>query len=73
MPNGVAILTGQTGPGATVTALQLNDVHSMNFDFEKLMLKVNYGTPSKTFELSLTGVTTVSDSITSGVHTVTVS
>jgi len=72
MPNGVAILTGQTGPGATVTALQLSNVSEMNFDFRHSILKVVHGVPDKTFELSLTGVTGVVDSIASGVHTVTV-
>jgi len=73
MPSGVSTLTGNTGPGATVTALRLSDVSNINFNFRGSMIHVTYGQPDKTFDLSWTGITTVTFSISSGVPTVTIS
>lgn len=73
MPSGTAVLTGNTGPGGTVTALNLGDVSSINFDFRHSMVSVVYGDPDKTFHLAWTGVTAVTFSIAGSVTTVTVS
>ena len=68
----VAILTGNTGPGATVTALNLSNVSSIDFDFRGSMIRVVHGTPDKVFDLAWTDVTGVVFSIVSGVATVTI-
>lgn len=73
MLSGAAVLTGNTGPGGTVTALNLGDVSSINFDFRNTMISVVYGNPDKTFHLSYTGVTAVSFVIAGNLTTVTVS
>lgn len=72
MASATAVLTGNTGPGGTVTALTLDDVKDIDFDFEHNMISVTY-TNGKIFKLSWTGVTTVTFSISGGNATVTVS
>lgn len=69
----LATVTGHTGPGGSVTALVLNPVHSIEFNFEDNMVYVEYGTPSKRFPMSYQGVGTVTFSISGGVTTITVS
>jgi hypothetical protein len=68
-----ATLTGNTGPGGTVTGLLLGDVSSIKFDFRAGMISVIYGDVDKEFNLSYTGVTTVTFSISGVSTTVTVS
>lgn len=67
--------TGKTGPGDTVTGLVLNRATNMNFDWEGMMLSVQYdnGNGPKTFHGSLTGVTTVTTSFSGSNVSVTVS
>lgn len=54
-----ATVTGYTGPGALVTALVLNDVHSINYDFEKNMVYITYGKPYQTFKLAYNETVTI--------------
>jgi hypothetical protein len=68
----VAILTGQTGPGATVTALRLEGVSNIQFDFANSGIFVTYGNQNKIFKLAWTGVTGTTFSISGGVATITV-
>lgn len=70
--NNKAILTGKTGPGATVTAMTLTDVKGVEFDFEHSMINVKHGSPERTFHLAWTGVTGVTFAVVDGVATVTV-
>lgn len=57
--NNTATITGATGPGATVTALPFENVHSINFDFEANTVELVYGEPYKTFRISYDGAQTV--------------
>lgn len=54
-----ATVTGYTGPGATVTGLVLNNVHSIKFDFDKTMIRIEHGEPSNLFNLQYAPTTTV--------------
>lgn len=65
-----AIVTGNTGPGATVTELELKPLESIVFDLDKSMVNINYA--GKTFNLAYTGVATVEFSISGGDTTVTI-
>ena len=73
MLSGRAVLTGDTGPGGTVTALALENMTDFEFDLRANMLYVMYGSPTKRFPMSLDGVTTITCVISAGVMTLTVS
>lgn len=68
-----AVMTGNTGPGATVTALALENVTDFEFDIVDNMIYVTYGAPAQRFAMSYQGVATVTVSISGGVTTFTVS
>ena len=74
MASGTATVTGQTGPGATVTSLVLNQVRNILFDFENNMVHIYHlNEAGKTFKLSYQGIATVTFSISGSVTTVTIS
>lgn len=72
MANATATVTGNTGPGGTVTALVLSNVESIEFDFQHSMINFLYNS-GKTFKLAWTSIATVTFSISGGNATVTIS
>ena len=69
-----ATVTGVTGAGQSVTAAPLTEISRVEFLFEDNVVRFTYGSnPSKTMEISLNGVTTVTDTISGGNHTIVVS
>lgn len=72
MASATAVLTGNTGPGGTVTALTLEDVTSIDFQFKHNMISLTYN-EGKIFKLSWTSIATVTFSISGGNATVTIS
>jgi hypothetical protein len=74
MPNSVTI-TGNLGPGNTVTALVFSDVTSVNFDFVARTVAITdkaTGTP-KTVYFEYANIATVTFSISGANTTVTIS
>lgn len=69
-------ITGKLGPGITTTALVLNNVRSITFDYDENTLTVSYvdasGAP-KIQSWDLYGIATVTYSITSHIATVVAS
>lgn len=65
-------VTGKSGPGLTVTAIPVLNVHNIQFDLNaQVLLLFQNGTPSpKQFDLNAT--TTVTCTISGGVYTVAV-
>lgn len=72
MPDKVTI-TGRMGPGNTVTSLVLDDVEYLLFNLAAKILEVQYGEPEKTQQFDINSTTTITDSISGGVHTWVVS
>lgn len=73
MLSGRAVVTGDTGPGASVTSLALERVSKYEFDLEHNMVYIFYGSPTKRFPMSLEGVTTITSVISNGINTLTIS
>lgn len=67
-----ATVTGKTGPAVQATALVLNAISSINLDLDRKVMSIFTGN-TMTQELDLSGVTTVTVSISSGNYTVAVS
>lgn len=74
MPN-QATVSVPTGAGVTTNLLTLSNVDSVNTDFVKSVLTVNYkvGDKPRISEFDIAGATTITHTISNGVHTVTVS
>lgn len=66
----VAIVTADFGPDRQATAMRIENVKSINFDFEKGMVTIPNGI--HVAEFAYTGVATVTFSISNGVTTVTI-
>lgn len=64
-------VTAKTMGAVQITAKVIKDITAIQFNFEKGVVKVFVG--SDYTEYSLNGVTTISDSISSGVHTLVIS
>lgn len=71
MNNNVAVVTADLGPDRTVTAMRINDMGAVKFDFNKGIVTIEHGILSSDF--ALTGVTAVTFGISAGVYTVTIS
>lgn len=73
MPN-TATVTGKTSAGSTVTALVLDNVTNIKFDFDHQVVTFSYGlNPPRKFELDYATTVTVTLTIASGVTTATLS
>jgi hypothetical protein len=72
MPNKITY-TGVIGPGTTLTSAVFNDVACLQLDFLKGTAQITYGTPSKTAIVAISATTTITDSISSGAHTIVIS
>ena len=68
-----ATVTGDTGPGGSVTSLVLSQMTDFEFDLAHNMIYIMYGTPTKRFPLSLEGVGTVTVTISGSSLTLTIS
>lgn len=66
-----ATVTATYGPGLTATALVLSNVSAINFDFRAFTVQVFQDDKFETY--SLTGVTTVTFSISGTTYTITIS
>jgi len=70
-----ATVTAKTGPAKQVTATVLRGCTSMTVDVVREVIQIYQGNeltgPAKEFDLH--GVTTITDTITSGVHAVVIS
>lgn len=61
-------ITGQTGPGKTVTSLAVTDVSNINFDFAGGVVKVVQRNPvPKTIEVEYSNLATVTITPSTGV------
>jgi hypothetical protein len=69
MPLGQVTVTAKTGPDRTNTALVVSNVQAVNFDLMQPSLQIQTvtATGDNIKEYDLTGVTTVTCSVTSGV------
>lgn len=70
---GTLTYTGKSGPGLTLTATVFPDVTDLDYQFDKGVVRVTYGTPSKITYLDLTAEVTITMTIASGVVTSTIS
>lgn len=66
-------LTGITGPDQDITANLLTDVKEIKFDFGHGVAFITHGAPERTTQVALTGLTTISDSISGSSHSWTIS
>jgi hypothetical protein len=66
---GTATVTAKVGPGLTATAMVLNDVHGIDFNFAAGTVAIRYGDPEKTQYFEYTDVATVTFTISAGVST----
>lgn len=73
MATGTATVTAQTGPGNTVSSKVISDVKGLRYDLEHNMFYVDAGSPLVTSEFSLNAIATITHTIASGVHTITIS
>jgi hypothetical protein len=75
MPTGSATVTAKTGPAKQMTAIPLAGVTCFVIDIRKQVIRLYQGSeptgPCK--EIDLTGVTTITDTITSTNHVLVVS
>lgn len=75
MPTGSATVTAKTGPASQATALSLTGVTSITIDIKRQVIQIYQGNeltgPAKEFDL--TGVTTLTDTITATNHAIVVS
>lgn len=75
MPDNITV-TGQTGPGLTVTSLVFNNIRELNFQIARSVLEIVYDDPvgnTKTTHFDLYTIVTVTYTISTHVATVTVS
>lgn len=70
MPDNITI-TSVIGPGLAITAAAFQGIKSVTFDLERQVLTVYTGL--KTLDVSLSSITTVTYTISSGVATIVVS
>lgn len=70
-----ATVTSTTGPGLTATAVVLNDVSNIFFDFDARVVRITYsnGGPDITATFDYSAVLTVTFSISGTSTTVTIS
>lgn len=54
-----AIVTGTTGPDMDLTTTPLSDVRRMVFEFDRNILKIDHGTPTKTLDLTFDTLTAI--------------
>lgn len=66
-------VTAKTGIGEQVTAHVFDDLRNLEFDYDAMILKVTYGLNHTIRFFQLQDVTTVTDSVSSNVHTWVVS
>jgi hypothetical protein len=75
MPTGAATVTAKTGPAKQATTLALAGVTSFVIDIKRQVVQIYQGNeltgPAKEFDL--TGVTTITDTITSTNHAFVIS
>jgi len=75
MPTFSATVTAKTGPAKQVTSLSLTGLTSISVDVRRQVIQLYQGNeltgPTKEFDL--TGVTTITDTIASGNHTLVIS
>ncbi len=65
--------TGVIGPGTTITSAVFNDVTILHLDFARGVAEITYGTPSKIACVEISATTTLTDTISSGAHTIVIS
>ncbi len=68
-------ITGKVGPGITITAQLFNNVTNLEFDYVAGTIWISYNDNEtiKRVSVQLTGTTTVTYTISSGIATVTIS
>lgn len=72
MATASATVTAKTGPAVQNTAIPISDVASINIDVARQVVTFNL-VSGRIREYDLTGVTTLTDTITSGNHVIVVS
>jgi len=72
MPNPLTV-TAKAGPGIQNTAIVLNNVNSIEFDFNRKMIFVTRNGLTTTQEYDMTGITSVSFSISGSTYSMTIS
>lgn len=75
MPNNITV-TSTTGPGLSLTSQLFNNVTNLNFDYLAGVLTITWNDPlqgSKKTAVSLSSITTVTYTISSGIATVVAS
>jgi hypothetical protein len=68
--NNVVVVTGNLGPGRSVTSMRLENVSSLTLDFDRGIIAIETGI--RRHEFAYTGVTGIATSISNGVTTVTI-
>lgn len=73
VPPATVVITSTTGPGQAVTAARFTDVTNIEYDFVKNTIKLTRQTPSNILYFDYSAVATVTQVITGGVTTITIS
>ncbi len=72
MPNKVTY-TGVIGPGTALTSAVFNDVTDLRLHLSRGVAEITYGTPSQIAIVEISATTTLTDTISSGAHTIVIS
>lgn len=65
-------MTGNHGPGLAVAAKVFDNVSKLEWDFQQGVVNVEYGSPARNIRFGLTGLTTVTHTISGSSHSVTI-
>jgi len=70
-----ATVTAKTGPAKQITSLALTGLTSIRVDVKREVIQLFEGSEAgaPTYEFDLHGVTTITDTIAGGVHTIVIS
>lgn len=72
MPNALTV-TAKTGPAKQATATVISSVVGINYDLQRQVVAVTTSDSNQTKEFDLTGVTTLTISLSSSVYTLALS
>jgi hypothetical protein len=64
---GTATVTAKTGPDQALTATVLSDVKGIDYQFDREVVGIRYGSPEKTVYIELANIATVTFTLVTGV------
>jgi hypothetical protein len=66
---GTATVTGKIGPDSALTAQVFSDVKGIDFQLDRQVIGIRYGSPEKTVYVEYANIATVTFTISAGVTT----